>query len=59
MARKKDVMRPFIFEDILEHFNWSGEHMVFPYTLNGHNKKAVIKVSDLYKIIKWKTCDKK
>ena len=52
--RHKDVMRPLVFEKILEAFKWRGTHMVFPYTLNGHPKKAVICVKDLYKIIKWK-----
>lgn len=50
-------MRPLIFEKILQTLRWKGTQMIFPYTLNGYNKRAVLKLKDLYKIIKWENCD--
>ncbi len=48
-------MRPIVFERIIKTLNWQGVKMIFPYTLNGYGKEAVIELKDLYKIIKWKT----
>lgn len=53
--RKKDVMRPLVWEIILKDLHWKGTKKCYPYVLNGINKKATIKLEDLYKIVKWET----
>lgn len=53
----KTTPKPLIFQFILEHLNWSGNEMIFPYIMKQNNKqrngKAVLRMSDLYRIIKW------
>lgn len=44
---------PTVMQFILEHFNWTGKRMVFPYMLNGRYYKATVELKDLYRIIKW------
>ncbi len=55
--KKKKTTKMFketmLINRILPFFQWKGSRMCFPYTWNGEQKFAVIKLVDLMKIIKW------
>lgn len=52
--RKPPVPKnPMVFQSILQHMNWSGTRLVFPYWVGSEKFTATIYLRDVYRIIRW------